>query len=105
MCIRDRDELIDAIAAYRNTADAIGYSVYYYAANMYMQSGVKLLSVNDVAPTNETIASGAYPFTQQFYAVIRADEPADSPARLLYNWLTTDEGRDLIAGAGYVPAA
>lgn len=101
----EMDELIDAIAAYRNTADAIGYSVYYYAANMYMQSGVKLLSVNDVAPTNETIASGAYPFTQQFYAVIRADEPADSPARLLYNWLTTDESRDLIAGAGYVPAA
>ena len=41
----------------------------------------------------------------RFYAVIRADEPADSPARLLYNWLTTDEGRALIAGAGYVPAA
>lgn len=98
-------ELVDEIASYRNTADAIGYSVYYYAVNMYMQSGVKLLSVNDVAPTNETIASSAYPFTQQFYAVIRADEPADSPARLLYNWLTTDEGRDLIAGAGYVPAA
>lgn len=43
-------ELVDEIASYRNTADAIGYSVYYYIKNMYMQEGVKLLSVNGVAP-------------------------------------------------------
>ncbi len=62
-------ELVDEIASYRNTADAIGYSVYYYIKNMYMQEGVKLLSVNGVAPANETIAAGEYPFTQPFYAV------------------------------------
>lgn len=95
-------ELVDEIASYRNTADAIGYSVYYYIKNMYMQEGVKLLSVNGVAPTNETIAAGEYPFTQPFYAVIRADAAEDSPARQLYNWLTTDEGRALIEQAGYV---
>ena len=95
-------ELVDEIASYRNTADAIGYSVYYYIKNMYMQEGVKLLSVNGVAPANETIAAGEYPFTQPFYAVIRADAAEDSPARQLYSWLTTDEGRALIEQAGYV---
>lgn len=97
-------ELIDAVASYQNTADAIGYSVYYYVANMYVQPEIKLLAVDGVAPTDEAIASGEYPFTQPFYAVIRADEPEDSPARRLYDWLTTDEGRALIAQAGYVPA-
>ena len=95
-------ELVDAIASYRNTADAIGYSVYYYIDNMYMQKGVKLLAVNGVAPTNESIASGDYPYRQPFYAVIRADEPEDSPARQLYDWLATAEGRQLVEDAGYV---
>lgn len=98
-------ELVDVIAAYRNTADAIGYSVYYYIKNMYIQEGIKLLSVGGVAPTNETIASGEYPFTQPFYAVIRADAAVDSPERQLFDWLTTDEGKALIESAGYVPTA
>ena len=95
-------ELVDAIAAYRNTANAIGYSVYYYIDNMYMQAGVRLMPINGVAPTNETIANGEYPYRQPFYAVIRADEPADSPARRLYDWLATEEGRQLVEDAGYV---
>lgn len=95
-------ELVDAISAYRNTANSIGYSVYYYIDNMYMQAGIKLLGVNGVMPTNDTIASGDYPYRQPFYAVIRANEPEDSPARQLYNWLATAEGRRLVEEAGYV---
>ncbi len=97
-------ELIDVISSYRNTADSIGYSVYYYVHNMYMQEGIKLLKIDGVEPTNASIADGSYPWRQPFYAVIRASEPADSPARRLYDWLTTDEGRALIEEAGYVAA-
>ena len=97
-------ELVDAIASYRNTANSIGYSVYYYIDNMYMKEGIKLLKVDGVAPTNATIASGEYPYRQPFYAVIRADAPADSPARQLYDFLATPEGRKLVADAGYVAA-
>ena len=95
-------ELIDVISSYRNTADSIGYSVYYYVHNMYMQEGIKLLQIDGVAPTNASIADGSYPWRQPFYAVIRADAPADSSARQIYDWLTTDEGRALIEEAGYV---
>ena len=97
-------ELVDAIASYRNTANSIGYSVYYYIDNMYMQAGIKLLKVDGVAPTNAAIASGEYPYRQPFYAVIRADTPADAPARRLFNWLATPEGRALVSSAGYVAA-
>ena len=98
-------ELVDAIASYRNTANSIGYSVYYYIDNMYMKEGIKLLKVNGVTPTNATIASGEYPYRQPFYAVIRADAPEDAPARQLYNWLATREGRQLVEDAEYVAAA
>ena len=97
-------ELVDAIASYKNTANSIGYSVYYYIDNMYMKSGIKLLKVNGVEPTNATIASGEYPYRQPFYAVIRADAAEDAPARQLYNWLKTAEGRQLVEDAGYVAA-
>ena len=71
---------------------------------MYIQEGLKLLKVDGIAPSNETIASGEYPYCQPFYAVIRADEPADSPAHQLFDWLVTQEGADFIQAAGYVPA-
>lgn len=98
-------ELIDRVASYKNTANAIGYSVYYYAHNMYAQDGVRLLAIDGVQPSNETIASGEYPYCQDVYAVIRADEPEDSPARILFDYLQTEEGRDLIETAGYVRLA
>jgi phosphate transport system substrate-binding protein len=61
--------LARAVADYRNFPDAIGYSFRYYVESMAGVSGIKLLSIDGVAPTPENIASGAYPFTQDFYAV------------------------------------
>ena len=95
-------ELIDAVASYKDSPSALGYSVYYYVHNMYSNANIRLLEVGGIVPENETIASGAYPYTQDFYAVVRADAPEDSPERKLYDWLTTDEGQNLITGAGYV---
>lgn len=83
---------------------AIGYSVYYYAQEMYGHSGLQILAVDGVQPTGDSIADGSYPLTNDFYVVIRADEPADSPARLLRDWLLGEEGRQILTFAGYVPA-
>ncbi len=100
--IGDMGELIDAVAKYDNSANAIGYSVYYYVSNMYLQPGVKLLSIGGVAPSNDTIRSGAYPLTNDFYAIIKANAPEDSPERLLFEYLTGKLGRELVREAGYV---
>lgn len=98
-------ELVDGVAAYDNTGTALGYSVYYYVTNQYAASGVRLVTVDGVAPTKETIADGSYPWVNDFYAVVRADEPAGSPARQVLAWLLTDAGRQTVADAGYVVAA
>jgi hypothetical protein len=39
----------------------------------------KILAVDGIAPTNETIADGTYPYTNDFYVVIRKDAAEDSP--------------------------
>ena len=99
----EMSELIDVIAAYRDAPNAIGYSVYFYVQNMYMQENVRLMPVGGVLPSNETIASDEYPYTQDFYAVIRADAPEGSPQRVIFDWLGTAESEEVFLKAGYVP--
>ena len=53
--------------------------------------------------SDATIADQSYPLLNPFYVAIRADEPADSPARQVRDWLLTEEGRQTIAEAGYIP--
>lgn len=95
--------LVDMIAEYQNTANALGYSVYYYIHNMYAMPEVKTLQVDGIAPSNESIQNGSYPFVNEFYVMIRKDEPADSLTRAVYDFLTTQQGGELVEAAGYVP--
>jgi len=97
-------EIIDGVASYANTGNALGYSVYYYLANMYGVEGIKMLGASGVAPSRETIGNGSYPYTNDFYAVIRAEASADSPARKVLAWLTSEQGRQAVEDAGYVAA-
>ncbi len=56
---------------------AIGYSLYYYYFNNQTILGpvdLKLMKINGVEPTEETIADGTYPLTTNYYAVIRDEE-------------------------------
>ena len=96
-------ELIDSLAEYNNEGNALGFSVYYYASYMYTQPGLKFIAVDGVVPSDETIASGEYPFINPFYAAIRSDEEVDSPARRLYDFVTGDEGIKAMEAAGYIP--
>ena len=98
-------ELVDSIAAYNNSSNAIGFSVYYYIDQMYSQPGLRLLAVDGVTPSNDTIASESYPLCNEFYAVLHADAAADSPERQLYDWLDTAAGQDCIKKSGYVAVA
>lgn len=95
-------DLISAVAAYDGSADALGYTVYYYAEDMRMAEGLKILSVNGVAPNDGTIRSGDYPLLNNYYVLTAANLPEDHPARILYDWLLSEEGQGLVAHEGYV---
>ena len=95
--------LIDSIASkeYSNSKQALGYSIYLYAKEQYVRDNIKFLSINDVYPTDETIANGTYPLSKVVYAIYRKDEPEDSNVRKLVNWLLTDEGQNVVEAGGY----
>ncbi len=94
--------LVDAVRGYDNDTGAIGYTVYYYANDMNMAQGLKLLAVDGVTPSADTIRSGEYPFLNPYYVVMAADQPEGSPTRVLFDWLLGDEGQALVAHEGYV---
>ncbi|HEY3408209.1 MAG TPA: substrate-binding domain-containing protein [Propionicimonas sp.] len=101
----DMGDIVSGVSSYANSGNALGYSVYYYLANMYAVDGITMLGVSGVKPSRETIADGSYPYTNDFYAVVRADEPAGSPARRVMEWLVSADGQQAVVDAGYVPAA
>ncbi len=99
----EMDMLIDELARYNNEGNALGYSVFYYASYMYQQPGLQMIAVDGVQPADETIADGSYPLLNEYYVVIRADEPADSAARQLRDWIVGEEGKVAMTKAGYIP--
>ena len=95
-------DLVKVVASYNDSAAAIGYTVYYYAHDMKMADGLKIIAVDGVQPSAETIRSREYPFINDSYVVIKAGLPDDAPAKILYNWILSDEGQRLVAHEGYV---
>jgi len=95
--------LINAIAEYDNSKDAIGYSYFYYVNTMYKKDTIKMIAVDGVKPTTETIKNGTYPIYTNGFIVIRKDEKEGSSARRWVEAVLSDRGSKIIEDAGYVP--
>ncbi len=95
--------LLEAVADYENSDGALGYTVYYYLTNMEKEKldTSKILNVDGVAPTNDSISAGEYPFVNDFYVVIRKDAPENSPERILYDWICSEQGKQLVESENY----
>jgi phosphate transport system substrate-binding protein len=117
--------MIKVVASYRNYKNALGYSFRYYLNDMVGEEEIRLLSIDGVQPTDETISDGSYPYATDFYAVTldrSADVAADSSAdgagadlsgsqaqkrmentEKLIDWIRGPQGQSLVKSAGYVP--
>lgn len=103
-------ELMTAVKNYDNSADAIGYSVYYYANDMKMATGLKIIAVDGIEPNEKTIRNREYPHLNAYYCVIPENPDRSSAAasaradgaRAIMKWLLTEDGQKLVASMGYV---
>ncbi len=96
-------DILEGMLSYNNEDNTLGYSVFYYANNMYFEKDLKLMGVDGVLPSTQTIYDGSYKLINAFYAVVRTDEPADSNAKKIFDWLTGEAGQQLVLDLGYVP--
>ena len=100
--------IITEVASYRNHKNAIGFSFRFYSTEMVENEQIKLLALNGVEPTRETIRSGEYPISSNFYAVTASPigEPApeenDPELRAFIDWNLSEQGQWIIEQTGYV---
>ena len=100
--------IITQVAGYRNHKNAIGFSFRFYSTEMVENEQIRLLSLNGVAPTRETIRSGEYPISSNFYAVTASPigEPApeehNEDLRAFIDWILSEQGQEIIEKTGYV---
>jgi len=93
-------DILSSVADYRNSPGAIGYSFRWYATVMNAKAGLKLLSIDGVAPSVENIRNGSYPFTVDVHAVTAGTTNPNVPK--LLDWVRSAEGQALIEQVGYV---
>ncbi len=95
--------IIEAVADYDNSRQALGYSYYYYANTMFTKDSIKLISVDGVEPNNETIKNNTYPIHTAYYVVTRAGEDPNCAAYRLRDAMLSERGQIVAENAGYVP--
>ena len=72
---------------------------YYQTAQMVLgPTDLKLLSIDGVEPTEESNGSGKYPYTTNYYAVVRDEE--NPKVDKFIELLKSDFGDELVSASG-----
>jgi len=96
-------DIINQVAVYRNFSNAIGYSFLFYSTEMVKNDQIKLLSIEGIYPSRETIQNGSYPFSDNFYAIFIDNDNKNENIELFIEWMLSDQGQLLISKTGYIP--
>ncbi len=100
--------IITQVASYRNHKNAIGFTFRFYSTEMVQNDQIKLLALNGVAPTRDTIRDGSYPIASNFYAITAspigepAPEESNGDLRAFLDWILGPQGQWIIEQTGYV---
>ncbi|MFC3209620.1 PstS family phosphate ABC transporter substrate-binding protein [Planomicrobium okeanokoites] len=92
--------IISEVASYRNYKNAIGYTFRFFAVDMVQNDKIKLLAIDGVEPTIETIRSDEYPMASEFYAVTAGSDNPNIEAFI--EWIVSEEGQELVERTGFV---
>lgn len=88
----------DVVQTISGNPNAIGYASVASANDM-----VKMVSVEGVSPTTETIQNGKYKIQRNFVLVTKKETPLSQAAQEFFDFATSPQADSLITGAGAVP--
>ena len=100
---QEMGDIINQVAVYRNFTNAIGYSFLFYTTEMINNEQIKLLSIDDVYPSRESIIENTYPFIDNFYAIYIDDDKKNENIEMFIEWILSSQGMELISKTGYIP--
>jgi phosphate transport system substrate-binding protein len=96
-------DIINKVAVYRNFSNAIGYSFLFYSTEMVKNDQIKLLSIEGIFPSRETIQNGSYPFSDSFYAIYNDTDNKNRNIESFIEWMLSSQGQELVSKTGYIP--
>jgi len=96
-------DIINQVAVYKNFSNAIGYSFLFYSTKMVNNDQIKLLSIEGIYPSRETIQNGRYPFSDDFYAIYVDTGDKNENIELFIEWILSEQGQELVSKTGYIP--
>lgn len=88
------------IAAVKSSENPIGYASF---AAVEGQTGIKVLTVEGVACTEENIANGTYVIQRPFNLITLNDAQLSQQAQAFFDYMLSQDAAGLIAKAGAVP--
>jgi phosphate transport system substrate-binding protein len=94
-------DIITQVSEYRNYNNAIGYSFLYYTTKMVKDKKIKLLSINGIIPSTETIKNESYPYSEYFYAI--TTNTKNENVNKFIEWILSEQGQYIVNKTGYVP--
>lgn len=89
----------DVITTVASNPAAIGY-----ASLASVKDTVKAVTVDGVAPSEETIKDGSYVVQRPFVLVTKTDTELSESAKEFFDYITSESANEIIASAGVVPA-
>lgn len=89
----------DVITTVSSNPDAIGY-----ASLSSVKDTVKALTVDGVAPSEETIKDGSYVVQRPFVLVTKKDTALSKSAQKFFDYITSKDANEIVSSAGVVPA-
>ncbi len=89
----------DVTTTVAGNPNAIGY-----ASLASVSDSVKAVSVNGVAPGEETVKDGSYVVQRPFVLVTKEDKKLSETAQKFFDYVTSSDASDIISKAGVVPA-
>ena len=92
--------VIRRVAQYNNEAGAIGYSFRYFLEGLTQEKGVRMLAIDGVMPTIETIENGTYPLTTDLCAITRKKDPNPNVQKML-DFVLSEDGQEIVRRTGY----
>lgn len=94
--------IIQEVAEYQNEKGAIGYSFRYFFEGLTQVERAKMISVDGVYPSNESIQDGTYPIVTNLYCITVKDNSNKNVEKVI-DFLLSDDGQELIEKTGYSP--
>ncbi|AJD92601.1 membrane protein [Jeotgalibacillus malaysiensis] len=92
--------IIKETSDYRNHGNAIGFSYRFFSTEMVRNGDIKLIAIEEVKPSAESIRDNSYPLSAEFYA-ITVGKRTENEQKMI-DWILSDEGQWVVEETGYV---